>query len=99
MASFTASSTYFEPGDASIRPGTLVSCAACGDGSDSMTETRSAVDSGSHAENKAVKIARGSLDLVTCSGRLMLSDFTIFSVNAGSLEGSVLDWNIIIIFA
>jgi len=91
-------STYVDPGDASIKPGTLVSCATGGEGKDSMTETRSAVDSGSHAANKAVRIARGSLDRVICGGRLILSDFVIFSVKTGSLDVERLEWNKIVIF-
>jgi hypothetical protein len=51
-----------------------------------MTDTRSAVESGSHAEKRAVRMARGSRERAICDGRLMFSDFVIFSVIAGSLN-------------
>lgn len=86
MASRTTGSTCLKPGDASIRAGSLPSCATGGDGSDSITETRSAVESGSQALKSVVRIARGSRERVICGGSEMFRDLVIFSVMAGSLD-------------
>jgi len=51
-----------------------------------MTDTRSAVESGNHSEKRVVRMARGSRERAICDGRLMFSDFVIFSVRAGSLN-------------
>lgn len=66
--------------------GSLASCADGGDGNDSMTETSKAVDKGSHALKTAVRMARGSLERVTCGGKVMFRDLVIFSVMAASLK-------------
>jgi hypothetical protein len=51
-----------------------------------MTDTKRAVDSGSHDEKSVVRIARGSRDLATWRGRLIFNDLVIFSVMVGSLN-------------
>jgi hypothetical protein len=71
-----------------MRVGRRPSCAIGGDGKDSITDTNSAVDRGSHDEKRAVRIARGSLERVICGGKVMFNDFVIFSVKAGSLRGT-----------
>lgn len=68
-----------------MREGNLVACATGGEGSDSITETSIAVESGSHDENSAVRIARGSRDRLSCGGRVIPRDLVIFSVMTGSL--------------
>lgn len=68
-----------------MREGNLEACAAGGEGSDSITETSIAVESGSHDAKSAVRIARGSRDRLSCGDKLMPSDFVIFSVMMGSL--------------
>ena len=68
--------------------GILSAWALVGDGRYSVTDTSSAVDSGSHAANNAVRTARGSRERRTWGGRLRLRDFVIFSTMAGSLNCS-----------
>lgn len=79
-------STCEAPGESSMRAGSLVSWAAGGDGKDSITDTRSAVDNGSQALKSVVRMALGSLDRVMCAGSVIFNDFVIFSVMAGSLN-------------
>lgn len=73
-----------------MRAGSRPACATGGDGKDSMTETNSAVDRGSHAAKSAVRIALGSLERSICMGSVMFKDFVIFSVIAGSLQTQML---------
>lgn len=50
-----------------------------------MTDTRTAVDNGSHVENKAVIMFLGSRERMIYGGIVMFNDFVIFSRRAGSL--------------
>lgn len=50
-----------------------------------MTETRTAVDKGSHMENKVDIRFLGSRERMTYGGIVMFKDFVIFSKRAGSL--------------
>lgn len=50
-----------------------------------MTDTRTAVDNGSHMEKSVLRIFRGSRERRTYGGMLMFSDLVIFSNKAGSL--------------
>jgi hypothetical protein len=65
--------------------GRRASWAADGEGKDSMTETRRAVDTGNQELKRVVRIARGSRVRVTCGAREIFRDFVIFSVRTGSL--------------
>lgn len=50
-----------------------------------MTETRTAVDKGSHEENSVVIIFLGSRERMIYGGMVMFRDLVIFSRRAGSL--------------
>jgi hypothetical protein len=53
-----------------------------------MTETSSAVDSGSHDENNVVIMFLGSRERRMYGGMVIAKDFVIFSSKAGSLDGN-----------